>query len=634
MKRIYTFAFVCFLAVPSILSAATRTWTGAVNGNWAEGGNWSGGTAPVSGDDLVFGPSPNQSVFNDLPPGAIVHTMTFSSAYTVGGNTVSLSGGLSTSGGGSVSFVTPISIQASQAWSGQLRLGGSGIGTSVDLGPYTLTFNTTSAELLSPIWGTGGIVVNGALTFWGIDYSTGPTVVNASGVLNCGGLFQGPITLAGTFSFQTPRGQNEFAGTNGTFTSTGGVINMGDGGGKVGSLFLDSATRFNVTYQPTPAGNAGLTIASPGKVSLGNAHLNFSLQFTPPTGTFFLFINNFQSLSGTFAGLPEGARLTGTQQITYHGGIYGNEIRITIVPNQILTSTSLGVTPNPAFAAQPVTLTANVSASGGTGPLSGTVTFYDQSTPIGSAPVAGGTASMTTSSLAPGSHNLSATFIPATSEYFGSSSPTVVEVVNAISTETALVVRPNPTYVGGKTTLIASITAAGGTPTGSVTFYDGTVALLSEPLTGGLATAVVGPLARGRHAITAAYAPDVAAFLSSTSRPVELLVDVPAVATTTTLEVTPERSSRGQAVTLTATVTSDSGPPFGNVIFSDGDAILDSQPPNGGTVSISRSTLGVGQHTLRATFVPATSSFMPSTSTEVVHTVVDTNVRRRAAGGH
>jgi hypothetical protein len=57
--------FGVFAAAP--LSAATRTWTGAVNNLWSAGGNWIGGVAPVSGDDLVFpAAGSNTNTVNDL----------------------------------------------------------------------------------------------------------------------------------------------------------------------------------------------------------------------------------------------------------------------------------------------------------------------------------------------------------------------------------------------------------------------------------------------------------------------------------------------------------------------------------------------------------------------------------------
>ena len=42
------------LVIDSPAFGAIKTWDGSSNGAWGTGANWSGGTAPVAGDDLVF----------------------------------------------------------------------------------------------------------------------------------------------------------------------------------------------------------------------------------------------------------------------------------------------------------------------------------------------------------------------------------------------------------------------------------------------------------------------------------------------------------------------------------------------------------------------------------------------------
>src|SRR5689334_20487829 len=44
----------CLLGAALCASAATKTWDGSSSGNWATAANWSGGVAPIAGDDLVF----------------------------------------------------------------------------------------------------------------------------------------------------------------------------------------------------------------------------------------------------------------------------------------------------------------------------------------------------------------------------------------------------------------------------------------------------------------------------------------------------------------------------------------------------------------------------------------------------
>ena len=70
------------------------------------------------------------------------------------------------------------------------------------------------------------------------------------------------------------------------------------------------------------------------------------------------------------------------------------------------STTSLSSSPNPSSAGQPVTFTATVTGFSPTG----TVTFFDGGTQIGTATLTGGTASFTTSSLSVGSHSITARY--------------------------------------------------------------------------------------------------------------------------------------------------------------------------------------------------------------------------------
>ncbi|MCU1393107.1 MAG: polysaccharide deacetylase [Ilumatobacteraceae bacterium] len=96
----------------------------------------------------------------------------------------------------------------------------------------------------------------------------------------------------------------------------------------------------------------------------------------------------------------------------------------------MLTSTS-----NPALTASAVTLNANASPASGVTDPTGTVTFRDGSTVLGTLPLAGRTASITTSTLSDGAHAITATysgdtvFAPST----GSLTQTVAEPGGATS---------------------------------------------------------------------------------------------------------------------------------------------------------------------------------------------------------
>lgn len=89
------------------------------------------------------------------------------------------------------------------------------------------------------------------------------------------------------------------------------------------------------------------------------------------------------------------------------------------------TATALTASPNPSTGGQSVTFTATVTPSGATG----TVTFYDGATTLGSASLSSGVATYSTAALGAGSHSISAAY-GGDSSYNGSSSTILTHTVN------------------------------------------------------------------------------------------------------------------------------------------------------------------------------------------------------------
>ena len=171
-----------------------------------------------------------------------------------------------------------------------------------------------------------------------------------------------------------------------------------------------------------------------------------------------------------------------------------------------------------SFPGRPVTFTATV---GPIDPAYGRisdgelVTFYDGKTTLGSVALSGGTAVFTTSSLTAKTHIIEATYPGDTT--FKPSHGTVKQVVDKYLTTTALSSSLNPSNYGQAVTFTATITSAGPTPTGRVTFLDGTVGIGSGMLRGGVATLTKSKLAVGTHPITAQYLGDAASAKSTSS---------------------------------------------------------------------------------------------------------------------
>jgi Bacterial Ig-like domain (group 3) len=88
----------------------------------------------------------------------------------------------------------------------------------------------------------------------------------------------------------------------------------------------------------------------------------------------------------------------------------------------------------------------------------------------------------------------------------GSTSNTVKQVVNKATTTTTLVSSQNPSNSGQSVTFTASVAPQfSGTVHGTVTFYDGTTALKTASLSGGVAKFTTSTLTSGKHSIKATY---------------------------------------------------------------------------------------------------------------------------------
>ena len=139
-----------------------------------------------------------------------------------------------------------------------------------------------------------------------------------------------------------------------------------------------------------------------------------------------------------------------------------------------LTYTILVANNGSAKAASPLTVTDNLPT--------GSVTFYDGAVSLGNASLTGDSAQVARSSLTAGSHTIKAVY--SGDNNFKSDSTTMTQVVNQATATLTLNSSLNPSAVGQNVTLKAKADYASRTPTGSVTFYDGTNSLGSVALTG------------------------------------------------------------------------------------------------------------------------------------------------------
>jgi hypothetical protein len=297
---------------------------------------------------------------------------------------------------------------------------------------------------------------------------------------------------------------------------------------------------------------------------------------------------------------------------------------------QAQTTLAMTSANNPSVTGESVTLTATLSVTPpAAGPPAGapygsTVSFFNGTMLIGTASVnASGVATLTTVFNAVGTFALHAEFA-GDANYAASISPDQSHVVNQAATTTAVVSTPNPSSVGESVTLSATVsvtTPGGGTPTGSVEFFNGATSLGTGMLNAsGVATLGTSFANAGTFQLHAVYAGD-ANYTGSTSPDQAHVVGAASTTTTITADM-PDASTAGNGYLVSVTVTSAFGAtPTGSVVIDDG---------NGGTCTIAALSAGagsctvtsttVGVLTLTATYTPDVADFTGSSDTEG-HTV-------------
>ena len=186
-------------------------------------------------------------------------------------------------------------------------------------------------------------------------------------------------------------------------------------------------------------------------------------------------------------------------------------------------------------------------------------------------------------------------------------------------TSVALVSSVNPSVFNEGVTFTATVTATSGTPTGTVTFKNGSATLGKATLSAGEAAFTTSTLAVGAHSITAVYGGSTD-FSGSTSPVLTQTVDKAGTSVVLVSSVNP--SAFHEAVIFTATVTpATSGTPTGTVTFRDGATTLGTGSLNAsGVATFSIRTLKVGSHSITAVY-SGNADFLTSTSTKLTQTV-------------
>lgn len=453
---------------------------------------------------------------------------------------------------------------------------------------------TFTATVSSP----GGTPL-GAVTFLDSGVPIGGGVLNASGVAT----FTTSTLSVGSHTITV-----QYAGSTNFSGSTSSTITQE-------IVSASTTTTLTSSTNPSPFGSSvtfTATVASGGAVPTGT--VTFIVDGTSVgTGN----LNSGGVATFSTSTLPMGSHVVSAQYGSTTSFAGSTSSDLTQVVTAATTSVTLSTSENPSTIGTPVTFTASVTSSAGT--PGGTVTFLDGGSPIGSGNLnASGVATFTTGALSLGSHAITAQY-EANGNYAASTSSTLTQTVVPYSTTTAISSSLNPSPFGQIVTFTATVTSGGGTPSGTVTFFDGVNSIGIGGLNGtGVATFSISTLSIGSHDITAQYGAS-GNFAGSTSSAVTQIVN--SAATSTTIESSLTPSAFGSNVTFTATVTSSAGTPGGTVTFFNGVSELGTITLNaGGIATFSTAALAVGTHSITAQY-SGNSSYAGSTSSPLTQTV-------------
>ena len=174
---------------------------------------------------------------------------------------------------------------------------------------------------------------------------------------------------------------------------------------------------------------------------------------------------------------------------------------------------------------------------------------------------------------------------------------TITKATSAVSVSS----NSNPVLVQNSVTLTATVTSAAGTPTGSVTFLDGTTPIGTGTVgSGGLATLAISTLAVGSHSITAVYSGDTDFVTATSSALTQAVLDfnltISIGSSGGTAGVTSVTALPGGVAVYTFTLS-----PVGATTFPATVTLSASGLPTGATYTFSPATLAAGSGSTQVT---------------------------------
>ena len=408
-------------------------------------------------DDTVSA-AQSVSILNQGNASLNFNTLSASAGYLLQANTCSLMTPLATgatctvnvsfaptSGTGTLTGTASVADSAPSSphtisTTGTRSLQGASCSVSASPAPANYASSVTLTATISPQ--TSG-VPSGTVTFLDGVTTLGTGTLNGSGIatLSSSSLSLGSHSLSVTYPGDT------------AFSSC------------TSSAFSESIGKTTPTITwATPSSIAYGTALSATQLNASSGGVAGSFVYTPALGAV-LNVGTGQTLSVTF---------TPTDTADYNTATQTTSITVTQAASFLLLATSS----TPANYGATVTFTATLPSA-----ATGTVTFKDGSTTLGTGGISSASATFPTALLSVGSHSITAVWVGDTN-YSGSTSSALSQAIAKSAVSITFAASPNPSIYGDALRLTFGFSGAGATPTGTATLSDGATTLATVNLDG------------------------------------------------------------------------------------------------------------------------------------------------------
>jgi hypothetical protein len=368
-----------------------------------------------------------------------------------------------------------------------------------------------------------------------------------------------------------------FLSTDAVVLLRSGIAHTAAGGTPAVSFLAPTAVAGGPTFQLTVNGNGFL----PGSEVLWNGSPR-ATTYVSPTQLIALVpstdISTVASVSITVVNLGGNTSGAAAYNVTAAGSHAPQTINFVAPASPVV------------FGAAPITLSAAAS--------SGLPVVF---TTTGPATVAGTTLSLT------GPGNVIVTASQPGDDDFAAATPVSWTIVVAqTGAAISLTSSTNPALAQSSITFTVVVSSALGTPTGTVTFFDGTTVLANVALAGGTASYSTSTLAAGAHPITAAYSGDANFGQVTSAVLAETVEDLGFTPSSSSGASTTQTVSPGGTATYELTLT-----PTGSATFPSAVSLSVSGLPAGATYTLTPDSIAAGAPATNVTLsvkLPVTSA--------------------------